>query len=166
MSDAIQTERLLIRPWSEEDAAAIEPVYCDPEVRRFTGGVLTDEERATFVPRRLERRQRGELMLEPVIEKATGAMVGVCGLQPLAGGPEIEIGWMLARAHWGKGYAAEAARGVLEHAHRELGLARIVATIQHANTRSIAVANRLGMHFVRVIRVYKRDMLCYESTRG
>jgi RimJ/RimL family protein N-acetyltransferase len=161
----VETARLLVRPWRSEDDAApgLDAVYLDPVVRQFTGGVLNEEDRATFIARRLARQERKEYSLEPVIEKASGEIVGVCGLQPLEGGPDIEVGWMLARAHWGKGFATEAAAAVLRHAHEERGLPLILCTIDLRNAPSVAVANRLGLRFDRVRRVYHRDMLVYES---
>jgi RimJ/RimL family protein N-acetyltransferase len=161
----IETERLVIRPWNAQDESWIDSVFRDPEVRHFTGGVLSDEDRATFVARRLDRQTRGELLLEPVVEKTTGQVVGVCGLQVMAPTPIVEIGWMLARAYWGRGFALEAARGVLERGHGERGLTRIVAVVNPANRRSIAVANRLSLRFDRVVRFYKQDLLRYESLR-
>ena len=165
MNATIETERLIVRPVVESDAVDAMPVFGDPEVRKYTGGAYTAEEMPAVVARMLERQARGELLLQPVVEKATGAVVGASGLQRLAGGPDIEIGWMLARPVWGKGYATEMSRAVLRYGLEELKLPRIVATIDPRNQASIAVANRLAMRFWRVIRVYKRDLLCYEMTR-
>jgi RimJ/RimL family protein N-acetyltransferase len=161
---ALETERLLIRPWVAQDVARIGPIYQNPEAVAFTGGARTDEEVEAFVPRQLQRQQQGERVLQPVVDKTTQDVVGVCGLQRLADGPIIEIGWKLAPDHWGKGYATEAARAVLRRGHDE-GLARIVAVINPRNQRSIAVANRLYLRFVNVVRVYQQDLLCYESVR-
>ena len=60
-------------------------------------------------------------------------------------GPEIEIGWRLVRAAWGRGYATEAARPVLDHALYSLRLPRVVADIDPTNTGSISVARKLGL---------------------
>jgi RimJ/RimL family protein N-acetyltransferase len=160
----IETERLVIRPWREGDAALVGPIYQDAEATTFTGGVRTDTELAAFVPQQIAREAEGQRILQPVVEKATQDIVGVCGLQRLAGGAVTEIGWKLARTQWGKGFAHEAARAVLDHGH-SLGLERIVAVIHPRNRRSIAVANRLYLRYVRIVRVYKQDLMCYESVR-
>lgn len=78
--------------------------------------------------------------------RSTGDVIGDVVLQPVPRpGGEIEVGWHLARNHWGGGYATEAARRILDHAFETLGLDAVVADIALQNTRSIAVAERLGM---------------------
>ena len=76
-------------------------------------------------------------------------MIGFCGLQPLDGTPETEIGWWLARACWGQGLATEAARAALQHGFERAGLARIVAVALAANRASIHVMEKLGMKYER-----------------
>jgi RimJ/RimL family protein N-acetyltransferase len=161
---AVETERLLIRPWVVEDVTQVGSIYQDPQVTEFTGGMHSDAELEAFVQRQLARQVGSERVMQPVVEKATRQIVGVCGFQRLANGPIIEIGWKLSPDYWGKGYATEAARAVLKRGHDE-GLARIVAVINPRNRRSIAVANRLYLRYVNVVRVYKQDLLCYESVR-
>jgi RimJ/RimL family protein N-acetyltransferase len=163
MNATIRTQRLQLRPWHEDDAVPALPIFGDPTVMALTGGALDSERLQRFVQRRIEEQERGVLGLQPLVESSTGAFVGASGLQLLAGGPDVEIGWMLARASWGRGYATEIASAVLDYGLQTLGLPRIVATIDPRNAASIAVVNRLAMRFARVIRVYKRDMLCYES---
>ena len=84
-----------------------------------------------------------------LIEKSTGKMIGFCGLQALEGTSEIEIGWWLARAMWGKGLATEAAQEALRDGLGRAGLKRIVAIAQPENGASIHVMEKLGMAFER-----------------
>lgn len=161
----IETERLLVRPWREDDAEGAKAVYCDPEVRFFTGGVYPAEKIEEFIRKRRESHAKGELRLLPVVEKSSGRIVGSCGFQPFDGGPEIEIGWMLARESWGKGYATEMSRAVLRYGLDEMKLPRVLASIDPRNTRSVAVVNRLGMTYWKTLFVYGRDMLMYEATQ-
>ena len=81
--------------------------------------------------------------------KSGGVFVGMVGLQRFRGagplGPCVEIGWRLAREHWGMGYATEAARAWLAHGFDALGLPEIVAFTNAGNARSLAVMARLGM---------------------
>jgi RimJ/RimL family protein N-acetyltransferase len=65
-------------------------------------------------------------------------------------GPEIEIGWRLNRDAWGYGYATEAARPVVEHAFRSVGVEKIFADIHPGNAASMKVAERIGMRFTGV----------------
>ena len=88
-----------------------------------------------------------------IVEKESGRVVGAVILQPLPGHPEIEVGWHLARRAWGKGYATESARLGVDYGFETLGLNRIVAVINPANHRSLAVAERLGMTQIQVSRV-------------
>ena len=85
----------------------------------------------------------------PCEERASGAFVGVAGLAPVRFEahftPAVEIGWRLARAAWGRGYATEAARATVAFAFDELGLEEVVALAVPANARSRAVMDRLGM---------------------
>jgi RimJ/RimL family protein N-acetyltransferase len=76
-------------------------------------------------------------------------------------GPEIEIGWRLVRSAWGHGYATEAARPVLAHAQRSLGLPRIVADIDPDNTASISVARKLGFVPAGTVRHGNRTLTRY-----
>ena len=86
--------------------------------------------------------------------KEAPGLIGFCGLQPLPeiepGTAEIEIGWWLARACWGRGLATEAARAALRDGFERVGLERIVAIAQPANTASIGIMRRLGMRFERM----------------
>ena len=79
-----------------------------------------------------------------------GGLIGFCGLQPLPETGEIEIGWWLARAYWGRGLATEAARTALRDGRERIGLQRIVAIAQPANTASIGIMRKLGMRFERM----------------
>ena len=86
----------------------------------------------------------------PVDLRATGALVGAAIIRPPSADsnrtdPVIEIGWHLARAHWGNGYATEAGNGLLEWGFTVLDLDRLDAIVEEPNTASHAVARRLGM---------------------
>src|SRR5262249_62134218 len=103
-------------------------MYNDPEVMRFlsTFARNLDDARA-IVQRRIDHQERHGFTLWAVVEKATAGLIGACGLKYLDDGPEIEVGYHLARPAWGKGYATEAARACLCHGFDRLGLPRIVA---------------------------------------
>jgi hypothetical protein len=88
------------------------------------------------------------LGLLAVERRQDGAFLGMCGLHHLHSYPnDIEVAWRLARAHWGQGYATEAATGWLDHAFGALGLPRVISITEPANLRSLAVMGRLGMVF-------------------
>ena len=84
-----------------------------------------------------------------VEEKSTGELIGDCGLIPLERvGPEVELGYRLAPAHWGKGYATEAATAVRDLGFERFGLERIYVDIQPENEGSLNVARKLGARLV------------------
>jgi RimJ/RimL family protein N-acetyltransferase len=98
-----------------------------------------------FVERQIELYRERAFCLWKLLPKAGGGRIGFCGLQPLPGTPDIEIGWWLARAWWGRGLATEAARVALSDGFARAGLGRIVAIAQPANTASIRIMLKLGM---------------------
>ena len=76
--------------------------------------------------------------------RETGELVGRCGPYYPEGWPALEVGWLLGREHWGKGYASEAARAALGFAWSELGAERVVSLVLPGNERSARVARGLG----------------------
>ncbi|HEY8313502.1 MAG TPA: GNAT family N-acetyltransferase [Candidatus Baltobacteraceae bacterium] len=158
----IETQRLLIRKWMPSDVDAATAIYGDPEVMRFIPvGPLSREQTARMIERFVDEDERSGFGLWPVIAKETGAIVAECGLHTLAETGEVEIGWLFARDAWGKGYATEAGRAVLEFGFGEARLRRIVCLIDRENHRSVAVANRLQFHYDRIGRYYNRDLMKY-----
>jgi RimJ/RimL family protein N-acetyltransferase len=138
-----------LRVPTDEDAVAWHRAFDDPEVMEFFGGTSAELSLYEEWTAR-QRRYDAELgfCLWTVLDE-DGEVLGFTGAQPwpqTAYGPvgEIEIGWRLGRAAWGRGYATAAARLTLERV-RAAGVDRVVATIDARNERSIAVARRLGM---------------------
>jgi RimJ/RimL family protein N-acetyltransferase len=79
-----------------------------------------------------------------VEEKASGALVGRVGFWEPEGWPAFEVGWMLHRSHWGRGFATEAARAALEHAFQQMGRTHVISLIRVGNLASVRVAERVG----------------------
>jgi RimJ/RimL family protein N-acetyltransferase len=145
----IETQRLILRNWREEDRAPYAALNADPEVMAHFPRVQTREESDGFIDRRsaeITKQGYGFFALEI---KDTHEFVGFTGLTtahidvPFA--PALEVGWRLARAHWGKGYATEAALACLDYARDILKAKEIVAFTSKDNTPSMAVMHRLGM---------------------
>ena len=84
-----------------------------------------------------------------MVERATGRFVGRAGPWQPHGFPGLGVGWCLARAHWGKGYATEAARAAITYCFTTLDTDEIISVIRPENTRSIAVAERIGHRLLR-----------------
>lgn len=145
----IGTPRLILRGWLARDLQPFAALCADPEVAGEYPGVLSRADSDALVAAQIAHWTTEGWGYGAVERRADGAFLGMVGLArcdfgpPL--GPAVEIGWRLARAHWGRGYATEAADGWLEHGFRVLGLTEIVAFTEAPHARSIAVMRRLGM---------------------
>ncbi len=145
--EGLRSPRLLLRRWRPADRAPFAALNADPEVMRYFPAPLSPAESDALVDRieaAFEREGWGLWALE---ERATGAFLGFTGVARVGFEahftPAVEVGWRLARAAWGRGYATEAARTALEHA----ALDAVVSFTAVANARSRAVMERLGMTF-------------------
>ncbi|WP_256105484.1 GNAT family N-acetyltransferase [Streptomyces sp. ODS05-4] len=152
--------RLTLRVPTEEDAYAWHQVFDHPEVMEFLGGRSAELSLYyEFTARQRRHDAERGFCLWTVLDEA-GEVVGFTGAQPWphAWGPagEIEIGWRLGRAAWGRGYATEAARMTLEKL-RAAGVERVVAMVDPRNERSAAVARRLGMEAAETYPVEGRE---------
>jgi len=147
----LETDRLLLRAWSDDDLDAFAAMCSDPEVMRHFPNVLTREQSEQLVSRARDKRQKDGFCVSPVEVKSTGEFVGFVGLSrpaynaPLPFDPCVEIGWRLKRSAWGQGYAGEAARAWLRFGFETIGLSEIVAFTIPANVASRKVMERIGM---------------------
>ncbi|RZO30596.1 MAG: N-acetyltransferase [Rhodospirillaceae bacterium] len=149
MALTLETDRLLLREWQEEDFIPYHAMNNDPEVCAFFPNLQTEEQSRSVIARYREQDRRDGFSFQPLIERASGAFIGDIGLARVefdAGFKgAVEIGWMMQRHHWGKGYATEMARALLDYAFRALRLPEVLAFTVPANTRSRLVMERLGM---------------------
>lgn len=146
----LHTRRLLLREVDNGDQAALCRLFGDAEVMRFGDGPQGAAWVAAWVD--AARRSYAERGYGPfaVVERGRGAVVGYCGLfffAALNGRPEVELGYRLERAAWGRGLATEAAVAVRDYAFEALHLPRLVALIDPANAASLRVARKLGMAY-------------------
>lgn len=141
----LETERLTLRMWREDDFEPFAQICADPEVMRFLGGkTLTRAESwrsMAFLVGHWHLLGYGHWVVE---EKASGQFIGRLGFLNPEGWPGFEIGWTLGREHWGKGYATEGARRALHYAFTELDKDHVISLIHPENQGSIRVAERLG----------------------
>ncbi len=144
----IETERLVLRGWRDEDAAPFLAMGQDSEVMAYLGPRQTAEDVAAAIARQRDLLESIGHCFWAMEERASGAFIGFCGLKPGAAGTPVEgrteIGWRLARAHWGKGYAREAAQASLDWGWAK-GIDSIWAITVPANVRSWGLMERLGM---------------------
>ena len=161
----IETERLLLRRPRLSDAKALHAAYSDPEVMEYVGlgePFAKPEQTKAWIEQALAR-WKADGFGHFVIEKDT-KVIGRSGflvwdpdewqpgtLAQLGGHAAVELGWLLAREHWGNGYATEAALALRDYGFRELGFERLISLIAHGNEASEKVAQRIGARYVRDI---------------
>ncbi len=142
------TERLELRRFVGRDLGPLLTVFGDPEVMRFVG---TDRRPLTGDAVKVLMRtadghwSRHGFGLLAIVERESGRVVGEAGLQVLEAGPDIELGYTLRHAAWGRGYATEAARAVLHWAFAGLRLERVVAVADPDNDASLHILDKTGM---------------------
>ncbi|GAB2663021.1 GNAT family N-acetyltransferase [Vibrio panuliri] len=147
----LETKRLILRQWEDDDYPHFAKMCADPEVMKYFPATLSEQE-----SHQLADRLRALIDVNGwgfwVVElKATGEFIGFVGLNALdgesgiPGAPMIEIGWRTVKKHWRKGYATEAAEQALRYAFFVLGVEQVYAFTPITNTPSQMVMKRLGM---------------------
>jgi RimJ/RimL family protein N-acetyltransferase len=163
----LETDRLILRMLRESDLDAYAEMCADPEVMRFIGDgqplarPLAWGNLALMVGH-WSLRGYGLWAAE---ERSSGALVGRIGFWNPEGWPGFEIGWMLRRSFWGRGYATEGARRALRYAFTQLWQPHVISLIHPDNTASIRVAQRLGERLLGPTEVLGKSALVYGITR-
>ena len=173
MDHVLSTERLVLRPVTTDDHAALLAHWTQPDVRRFLfdGAALSAAEVTETIGESVaDFAARGYGIW--LIELGSGAalagsapLVGTAGLRPLEESG-LEIFYSLAPGAWGHGYATEAARAVVEYGLGPLGLPEVLAEVDEGNTASVAVVKRLGMTPYAVVPGVLGPMTRYRITAG
>lgn len=145
----LETPRLMIRPWRDDDRDALRSVLSDPEVTRYVhGGVpYSESDLDEILARQMRQVAEHDVCMGALVEKHSSRVIGIAGVQPLGTTGDLEIGWILARDAWGRGYATEAGGAAMAHVLRTLARPRVVAIIDPPNEASKRVAARLGMAY-------------------
>ncbi len=145
----LETDRLRLRQWRDDDLDAWAAMGQDPEVMACFPALYTRAEAQAAIARQaafIAEHGYGFWAVELI---GAAPFIGFCGIKDVLFDapfvPAVEIGWRLAREHWGQGYATEAAGAALGYAFGALALDEIVAFLLPANRRSAAVCERLGM---------------------
>lgn len=153
MTIIIQTERLILRTWADEDAEAYFEINQDPKVIEFLKGPLNKQQVQDFIEYVRRHDEQYGYTTWAVELKETSRLMGFIGLNyvdwPAHFTPAVEIGWRLGSQYWGKGYATEGAQAVLDYGFKQCNLQEIVSFAVPANVRSIRVMEKIGL---------KRDM--------
>jgi len=150
----LATDRLVLRDFTPADVDAVHTYAADPEVCRYVDwGPNTPQQTREFVDEMVAAAsQPGRASVNWAVT-VDGALVGACMIAVTSAQHRRgELGYVLAREHWGRGYATEAASAVLAFARDDLGLVRVEATCRPGNVGSQRVLRRLGMQPEGVLR--------------
>ena len=142
----IETSRLLLRSWRNEDLAPYALICADPEVMRYLSGTMTRDQAVEQMERWMRHWEERGFGLWAVEEKSSGIFVGFIGLLYHEEWPEgehkTEVGWRLDRSFWGQGLATEGARASVQHGFKEFGLERIIRIMHPRNVASRRVVEK------------------------
>jgi len=145
----LQTPRLVLRRWSDEDRGPLAAITADPEVMKYRFARLSRAETDQMIDQNEESFETNRFGLWAMDRNEDHRLLGFAGFGTSDFGaafcPAVDVGWTLARDTWGRGYATEAASAALDYAFDELGLDEVVAHTTSVNERSRAVMRRLGM---------------------
>lgn len=163
----LETERLYLRQFCQADLDIYAEICADPEVMRYIGdgSTLSRSEAWRGMAAQIghwELRGYGRWAVE---EKHSRRVIGMVGCWYPEGWPDFEIGWILHRAAWGKGFAVEAAAAAVRYAFAVLHRSHIISIIAPENQRSIAVATRLGARLSDRSELRGREVLIYRLTQ-
>ncbi len=181
MSLELKSDRLLLRPLGLTDADLGVEILTDPEVMRYVGGTRTPEQAIREMPASVRRGGGGCIGIWCVIDRATEEKLGTALLLPmpiemddtdwsLVEGDalpdcEIELGYLLKRSAWGKGYATESARRLLRFAFEDSPLDDVVAVTDPENISSQHVLEKVGMTYQGLRRAYRTLCPGFRMTR-
>ncbi len=146
----LTTERLTLRLLDTTDGIPLQAVLGDPDVMKFSDdGPLDNAKIDGWLKQQKQQYETSGHPVMAVTDRESGEVIGYCGLFDcvIDEVSEVEVGFRFSSANWGKGYATEAAAVMLDYAHRNLGLNRVVAMIDPGNEGSQRVAEKLGMAY-------------------
>lgn len=163
----LHTARLRLEPVTEAHYGAMHAMNSDTEVMTYLNAGQTEEHTRAAVARIMGRWAEWGYSWWALMRKDDDVMVGLACLQHIDGdkAQPHEIGWRLARAGWGKGYASEAAAAIVDHAFKVVGAPFVVAVAHPDNTASIKVMTRLGMRYTGMEKHYDLDCVVYRLDR-
>ncbi len=164
----LETERLSLREMSLGDLDFVSSMLADPLVMRHYPKCYTRDEALQWIERQQARYASHGHGLWLVTEKLTGELVGQVGLVPqcVDGAWEDEVGYLIASAHWRRGFAFEAARACRDHGLVTLGRERVISLIRPVNEPSRAVARKLGMAPIRATTCWDLEHLVFAVYRA
>ncbi|MEY2546961.1 MAG: hypothetical protein QOG48_2078 [Verrucomicrobiota bacterium] len=163
----LETPRLILRPFREEDVDLLAPYFASPDFMRFSLGPYSREQTATFIEKIIGWERAGKPSMLAACLRETGALLGYCGFfhHPEHGIEDVEIGYRLNPEYWNRGLITEGARRVRDHAFADWKLPRIISLIHPENIPSRRVAEKNGMTVEKEITFRGFPTLVFAITR-
>ena len=165
----LQTPRLILRPFLEEDVDVMAQLFANPDFMRFSLGVFTERKQTiAFIEKVMGWDRAGIPSQFAVVPRGQDAIIGYCGFfyHPEHGIEDIEIGYRLHPGYWNRGLITEAARAVRDYGFRDRKLSRVISLIHPENVPSRRVAEKNGMTVEKKITFRGFPTLVYAITRG
>ena len=149
----LKTDRLIVRHWNQQDWTLLHAVMVNPCVMQYMGGAwnyqpATKGQVRDFVDKCVQESKDRVWTTWPLILRENTSLIGYCGFSVRDYGEyegETEIGWLLAREHWGKGLATEAARAILEFGLSKWRFKRVISSARPENSQSLRVMDKIGL---------------------
>lgn len=163
----IETRRLRLRRFTPDDLNNLCAIRSDPEVMRYIGKGRPEsvDQVQTALNKVLAHWEQHGFGRWALIDKASDGLIGWCGLSHLENTEDVEIGYGIAKSHWGKGLTSEAGAVVIKWGFEDLGLDHIVGVAWPDNIASRRVMERLGFKFVKMTRNYDTEVVYYAISR-
>ena len=163
----LETARLLLREMAPDDLDFVATMMGDADVSRYYERVFSRQDSETWLQRQFERYRRDGHGLWLVLEREGGAPVGQVGLaiQEVEGVREPEVGWLLHRAFWGRGYATESGAAARDAAFERWRYPHVISLIRPVNLLSRRVAERIGMSPGRLVQFHGMEHIVYGLSR-
>jgi RimJ/RimL family protein N-acetyltransferase len=181
MNLELHTERLSLRPFADTDLDLALEMWADPEVVKYVGDVMTEKEIRLDMPNATKRGGNGGIGIWSVADRATGEKLGDSYLLPMAideddtdfdlvvmgqmPDADIEVGFFFKPSAWGRGYATEVCKRLLQFAFQELPINEIVASVDDRNIASQKALKKSGLINRGRTRSYGKDSPIYRITR-
>ncbi|WP_425388917.1 GNAT family N-acetyltransferase [Bacillus marinisedimentorum] len=153
-----------LRTMEEDDAAYLLEIFSDPAAMKYYPSTKDRHDTLEWIKWTQDNYRKFGMGMWVAEMKETGQFAGQCGLVPqkIADSVELELGYLFARKHWGKGLATEAALACKNYGFQQLGLERIISLIDPENLSSVKVAERAGLSFEKEIVKWGK-LLCLYS---
>ena len=165
----LETARLTLRPFREEDVEPMAKLFANPDFMRFSIGVFTKREQTVaFIEKVIGWTHAGMPSQFAVVPHGEKNVIGYCGFyhHPDQGIPDVEIGYRLDPAFWNRGLAKEAARTVRDHGFRDRKLERVISLVHPENIPSRRVAEKNGMTVEKEITFRGFPTLMFSLSRA